>query len=377
MSRNPEHIETLLREKDFSQLTEAERELVLTHLTGEAEYSAMRRLLSRVRETFQIESALQTEDADMKEHVMLRFSQNMPKSEPNQGIIDACISLLKRKPAFAFAGTLTLMVGLVTASVLFWPDPKPELAQKTDFPESKEIFESPLQPTDHTATADFNSKAKSTTKEKYEELAESPIVPKSPKVAEYPYAADDFDALKQDLPNEENIPTAAMEREDITISKAEADIEEKQHAPATATLKKESKNNTGKLREEKIMLNQASGTGKVFTAASELQDASPGHGSTAPSTGKETTSKEAVQKQIVSYLWQKAKAEDKTDLLNGYKGRTLILTITFQPDGKMRECNISGTADIPLENWIKTKIEEMSGLYPPKGRQEAKYQITF
>lgn len=375
MSRNPEHIETLLREKEFSQLTEAERELVLTHLTGEAEYSAMHRLLSRVRETFQSEASLQTEDADMKERVMLRFSQNMPKSEANQGIIDACISLLKRKPAFAFAGTLTLMVVVVTASVLFWPDPKPELAEKTDLPDLKEIYESPLQPADHTATVDLNANTKATAKEKNEERSESRIVPVSPKVAEYPYASDDFDALKQDLPNEEN--TAAMEREDITISKAEADIEENQHAPATATLKKESKNNTGKLREEKIMLNQASGTGKVFTAASELQDASPGHGTTAPSAKKENTSKEAVQKQIVSYLWQKAKAEDKTDLLNGYKGRTLILTITFQPDGKMRECGISGTADIPLGNWIKAKMAEMPGFYPPKGRQEAKYQITF
>ncbi len=375
MNRSPEYIETLLREKEFSQLTEAERELVLTHLSGESEYRNMRRLVSRVRETFQTEAAQLSEDADMKERVMLRFSQNMPKSEANQGIIDACISLLKRKPAFAFAGTLTLMVVVVTASVLFWPDPKPELAEKTDLPDLKEIYESPLQPADHTANVDLNANTKATTKEKNEERSDSRIVPVSPKVAEYPYASDDFDALKQDLPNEEN--TAAMEREDITISKAEADIEEKQHAPATATMKKESKNNTGKLREEKIMLNQASGTGKVFTAASELQDASPGHGTTAPSANKENTSKEAVQKQIVSYLWQKAQEEGKTDFLNAYRGRTVLLTITFQTDGKVKECMISGAADTLSGKWIKSKMAEMPGLYPPKGRQEAKYQITF
>jgi hypothetical protein len=372
MNRNPEHIETLLREKDFSQLTEAERELVLTHLSGESEYRNMQRLLSRVRETFQTEAAQLSEDEDMKERVMLRFSQNLPKSEADGGILYACLSLLKRKPILAFAGKLTLMVFLVTASLLFWPNTKPELAIKNSPAEQPETIRIQAETADHT-----DANAEVITREKAVRTSEIITDPISTVLTDNQAAGEAYDEISNEMPNEVNIPVSAMAREEVSISKSEED-DRVELAPAETTrLMKESKKNTEKLRDEKLMPNQVAGTGKIFAAAPEMQDASPGKGSAAPSYGDEGNSKEAFQKQIKVFLLQKAESEGKTNFLNAYRGQTLVLTVTFQPDGIGKKIVISGVTDKAGENWIISKLAEMPGLHPPKDKQQERYHIRF
>jgi hypothetical protein len=179
------------------------------------------------------------------------------------------------------------------------------------------------------------------------------------------------------MPNERTAAMPAAVREEITISKAEADEEKESPPTETATLKKESKKNTGKVREDRMMMNQASGTGKVFTAIPELQDASAVQGSIDLPAKNEADSKEAVQRQITAFLWQKAREEGKTDFLNAHRGRTVLLTITFQTDGKVKECMISEAADTLSQKWMKAKMADMPGLNPPKDVQQAKYQIRF
>jgi hypothetical protein len=370
MNRNPEHIETLLREIEFSQLTEVERELVLTHLTGESEYRNMQRMLRRVRETFQTEAAQLAEDADMKERVMLRFSQNVPKSEADQGILYACLSLLKRKPVLAFAGTLTLMVFLVTASVLFWPGPKPELADKSGPAEQPETMQIPAEPADHT-------EAEVTTKEKAGSISKKVTVPISTELTDNQAAGEAYDGLANEMPNEVNMPVSSTDREDVSISKSEENDKAKMTSAETSTLMKENTKNTERLREDNRILNQTTGTGKVLRTAPEKPSSASGKPAVAPDIPNETNSDDTVEKQIESYLWRKAQDEGKTDLLNGCRGKILVLIVTFQPDGNVKKCEISGVADIAAKNWIKTKMAEMPGLNPPKGTKQASYQIFF
>jgi hypothetical protein len=129
MTPDIEKIEHLLNAKSFGELSIAERELVLAHLSGAAEYEHMRDTLQRVKKVFTAEAlALQT-DAQLKEQILSRFEQNRPKpSSPFVSIITFFQTLIP-SPAMRFASVLGLLVMIIGGSLFIFSPRKSEMAQ--------------------------------------------------------------------------------------------------------------------------------------------------------------------------------------------------------------------------------------------------------
>ena len=79
MEGNTGKIEMLLAGKTFVELSEKERTLVLEYISGEEEYDYLRRTLTRIKETFDADAEQVSLPVDMKEHVLMRFGQNVPQ----------------------------------------------------------------------------------------------------------------------------------------------------------------------------------------------------------------------------------------------------------------------------------------------------------
>ena len=129
MTPDIEKIEHLLNAKSFGELSIAERELVLAHLSGAAEYEHMRETLLRVKKVFTAEAlALQT-DAQLKEQILSRFEQNKPKpSSPFTTVITFFQTLIP-SPTMRFASVLCLLVLVIGGSLFIFSPKKNEMAQ--------------------------------------------------------------------------------------------------------------------------------------------------------------------------------------------------------------------------------------------------------
>lgn len=141
MTPDIEKIEHLLNAKTFEALTAPERELVLAHLSGAAEYEHMRETLVRVRKVFVDEAAALQADADLKEQILLRFEQNKPKSTSLSDKISTFFQTLIPSPTGRFAGALGLVVICISIGFFVWPEQQPEMAQQTH-----ELFPKASQP---------------------------------------------------------------------------------------------------------------------------------------------------------------------------------------------------------------------------------------
>lgn len=137
MTPDIEKIEHLLNAKAFTELTPAERELVLAHLSGAEEYEHMRDTLVRVKKVFVTEAAALSVDADLKEQILMRFEQNRahrPSWTERAGIF---LQTLIPSPAGRFAGALTLLLAIVSVVFFVWPEQQPEMARQL-FPPATE-----------------------------------------------------------------------------------------------------------------------------------------------------------------------------------------------------------------------------------------------
>lgn len=140
MTPDIEKIEHLLNAKTFEELTAPERELVLAHLSGAAEYEHMRDTLVRVKKVFVAEAAALQSDADLKEQILLRFEQNRPKAVSLSDKIATFFTTLIPSPAGRFAGALGLVVIGVTVGFFMWPK-QPDTNQQ-----AQELFPRATQP---------------------------------------------------------------------------------------------------------------------------------------------------------------------------------------------------------------------------------------
>jgi len=129
MTPDIEKIEHLLNAKSFGELSVAERELVLAHLSGTAEYEHMRETLQRVKKVFTAEAlALQT-DAQLKEQILSRFEQNKPKPASPLVSIMTFFQTLIPSPTIRFASVLVLFVMVIGGSLFVFSPKKNEMAQ--------------------------------------------------------------------------------------------------------------------------------------------------------------------------------------------------------------------------------------------------------
>lgn len=128
MTPDIEKIEHLLNAKSFEQLTPTERELVLAHLSGKAEYEHMRETLSRVKKIFTAEAAFVSAEADMKEYVLNRFEQNKPTSVSLYDRISTFCNTLVPTPTARFGMALGSVLVICAATFLFWPKADSEMA---------------------------------------------------------------------------------------------------------------------------------------------------------------------------------------------------------------------------------------------------------
>ena len=130
MTPDIEKIEHLLNAKTFAELTPAERELVMAHLSGAAEYEHMRDTLLRVKKVFVAEAAALTADADLKEQILSRFEQNRAHHPSLAERVSLFLQTLVPSPAGRFAGALTLLLAVVSVAFFVWPKQQPEMAQQ-------------------------------------------------------------------------------------------------------------------------------------------------------------------------------------------------------------------------------------------------------
>ncbi|MBL0126869.1 MAG: hypothetical protein IPP83_05295 [Flavobacteriales bacterium] len=72
---DPEDIENLLQERSYDELLEEERAYVLRHISGRAEYEAMRQLLGQVREDDRRREPI-TVEPEIRDHIMAAFRAN-------------------------------------------------------------------------------------------------------------------------------------------------------------------------------------------------------------------------------------------------------------------------------------------------------------
>lgn len=130
MTPDIEKIEHLLNAKPFDALTAAERELVLAHLSGAAEYEHMRETLLRVKKVFTAEASAQAADADLKEYILTRFDQNRPQPHSLAARIAAWVQKLFPTPVGRFAGALAMLLLVVTVGFFAWPTERKDVAQQ-------------------------------------------------------------------------------------------------------------------------------------------------------------------------------------------------------------------------------------------------------
>lgn len=130
MTPDIEKIEHLLNAKTFDALTAAERELVLAHLSGAAEYEHMRETLLRVKKVFTAEASAQAADADLKEYILTRFDQNRPQPHSLAARIAAWVQKLFPTPVGRFAGALAMLLLVVTVGFFAWPTERKDVAQQ-------------------------------------------------------------------------------------------------------------------------------------------------------------------------------------------------------------------------------------------------------
>lgn len=121
MNPDIEKIEHLLMAKSFNELSSAERELVLAHLSGASEYEHMRATISRVKTVFSAEAAGISPELDMKEAVLNRFEQNKPANTGILSKISSFFETLFPNPGVRFAGSIGLVLVLVITGIAFWP----------------------------------------------------------------------------------------------------------------------------------------------------------------------------------------------------------------------------------------------------------------
>jgi hypothetical protein len=134
---DPEDIESLLLHKQFHELYPEEKEFVLRHLEGEAEYESLRRTLFELHDVSKTDEWLEP-DASLKRELMREFA-----SERRRGFSIWLNNLFAapeipwfRQKGYALAlGTLALLVGL---TFLFLPKTNTQLAENKQ-PREKEI----------------------------------------------------------------------------------------------------------------------------------------------------------------------------------------------------------------------------------------------
>jgi len=129
MTPDIEKIEHLLNAKSFGELSVAERELVLAHLSGVAEYEHMRETLLRVKKVFTAEAVAMQTDAQLKEQILNRFEQNKPKPSSPFAAISTFFQTLIPSATVRFASMLGLLVMIVGGSLFLFSPRKNELAQ--------------------------------------------------------------------------------------------------------------------------------------------------------------------------------------------------------------------------------------------------------
>ena len=374
MNRDLEHIEKLLREKEFSALTPRERELVLAHLSGEEEYLHMQKTLERVRDTFKTEATHIQADADMKEWVLNRFNQNKPTPVTAESVWEKILLTFRMKPAVRFAGVLTLLLLVVTASVFFWPEPKPEMAQ--DLKKNEE-------------SSGLITLEDLTTVAGEKERRGGGVYPLSPQEEPVRTAAPSesrtlTDAVKaEDADNvSEDLPRAAAPKP-AAVGLAESDYETTVDKTGALPAKENSGIATKKserVREE-YMLNQAPSSGKVFKPETEMAPEFSAYWPGLMPNQSETALINATQLEIAAFLSQKATFENKNDFLEKHKGKSISLTLYFHSDGRVKQAAVSGHADAKSEEWIKQWAKELpsfrlSGSIDDKNRKY-RYQIRF
>lgn len=123
-----EKIEHLLNAKPFEQLDMAERELVLAHLSGKAEYEHMRETLLRVKKVFTAEAATLQAETDMKEYILNRFEQNKPNPVSLFDRISTFFGTLIPSPVGRFSAALSLLLVIIAVGFVMWPRPHQEMA---------------------------------------------------------------------------------------------------------------------------------------------------------------------------------------------------------------------------------------------------------
>lgn len=130
MTPDIEKIEHLLNAKAFEELNAAERELVLAHLSGSAEYEHMRETLVRVKKVFVAEAASLAVDGDLKEQILNRFEQNKTRHPSLSERVATFFQTLIPSPAGRFAGALAVVLVVVSVGFFVWPKQQPEMAQQ-------------------------------------------------------------------------------------------------------------------------------------------------------------------------------------------------------------------------------------------------------
>lgn len=130
MTPDIEKIEHLLNAKAFDELNVAERELVLAHLSGSAEYEHMRETLVRVKKVFVAEAASLAVDGDLKEQILNRFEQNKTRHPSLPERVATFFQTLVPSPAGRFAGALAVVLVVVSVGFFVWHKQQPEMAQQ-------------------------------------------------------------------------------------------------------------------------------------------------------------------------------------------------------------------------------------------------------
>lgn len=131
MTPDIEKIEHLLNAKTFEELSSSERQLVLAHLSGKAEYDHMRETLLRVKKVFNTEAQAMAVDTVLKEQVLNRFEQNKQQSVSVFGQIAVFFQTLIPTPMGRFSAALAVLLVVVTIGYFSLPNTKPEMAQNT------------------------------------------------------------------------------------------------------------------------------------------------------------------------------------------------------------------------------------------------------
>lgn len=129
---DPEDIETLMQERSFDELLEEERAYVLRHVSGRAEYEAMRALLMQMRHVSQDHGTMEADPA-IRGRIMQAFrEQQRPQWSIWLNSVGAWLvpenAFAFWRPALAFA-SLALVIGTAVLLVQQAAAPQAELAE--------------------------------------------------------------------------------------------------------------------------------------------------------------------------------------------------------------------------------------------------------